>query len=223
MSYPTSAEVRQVAQRAISIFTRNGLSACLFGSAGCSLYGCSRSPNDVDIIVMSNIYTTEQLKQMLVRGNKLFYTRPAKTPGATFKVLFHKLPVREYHDVPRRYCKVDLLIPGVLNIPFISSERIVRLGSLPVLPIIPLLLLKLQGWSDHRASTRADLVAKQYTDIRDVAELLRIVVERGEHLDQAVEWLPAEFIDAAKERLTRYFEIVRPSQSVTQNWSTIGF
>lgn len=89
------------------------------------------------------------------------------------------------------------------------------------MPIIPLLILKLQGWDDHRESTRTDMRAKQYVDIRDISQLLRIAVGQGASVESASEWLPADFVDAGRERLARYLEIVRPVQS--QSWKEIGF
>lgn len=38
-------EIRLVAQKAVDILASHGLVSCLFGSAGCALYGCSRTPN----------------------------------------------------------------------------------------------------------------------------------------------------------------------------------
>lgn len=173
---------------------------------------------DVDIVVMTYVYSTETLKQHLVKqAGATFYLRPAKTPGATYKVLFAHLPPRGHR---KRSCKVDILVPGVLNIPFVSSHNIVRLESLPVMPLISLLLLKLQGWEDHRLSSRSDMQQKQYVDIRDIQQLLQIAVQRREDVTLTT-WLPREFVEAGQERLKRFLEIIRPTSS--DLWNVIGF
>ncbi|KAI0783238.1 hypothetical protein C8Q75DRAFT_726389 [Abortiporus biennis] len=217
---PTAAEIREVASKAVKIFSSNGLISCLCGGAGCSTYGVERIPSDVDIIVMNSQYTQEELKTLLVRSNPTFYTRAPKTIGATYRVLFYRLPPGVFRY---RSCKVDILLPGIMNIPFTPSHRIVYFSDVPVLPLIPLLLLKLQAWSDHRASTRAYFQMKQYTDVRDIAKLISIAVQRREHLDNEIDWLPATFVAAARERLTRYFIIVDPDREIRRGWSIIGF
>lgn len=181
------------------------------------LYGNSRTPNDVDIVVMTNLYTTEYIKNMISR-NPGFYLRPSKKPGETYKVLYYRLQPNLLYD--RRSCKVDILIPGIMNIPHISSDRLVWKNTLPVLPILVLLLLKLQGWSDHRASTRSDMQQKQYVDIRDINQLVATAARSGEHISQAF-WLPDTFLARGREHLSMYLRIVRPA--VTTPWIEIGF
>ncbi|KAF7797996.1 hypothetical protein EIP86_009205 [Pleurotus ostreatoroseus] len=156
---PNSREIRDVARKAVKVFIDSGLECCLFGSAGCALYGNSRIPNDVDIVVITYQLSTEALKELLVKqASTSFYLRPAQTPGATYKVLFAKLAPRGHR---KRSCKVDVLVPGILNIPFVPTQHIVSLEDLPVMPLIALLLLKLQGWEDHRLSGRSDMQQKQ--------------------------------------------------------------
>jgi len=210
---PTAQEIRTVARKSVALLAEQGLSSCLFGSSGCSLYGCTRKPNDVDIIVMTTEYSTEELKELIaVQPNTRFYLRGSKTVGATYKVLFYSLG-------KKRSCKVDVLIPGVLNIPYISPDRIVHIDGLPVLPFIPLLLLKLQGWSDHRASAREDMRQKQYIDIRDLQQLLTIAAQKGENVGDVDQWLPASFMFAGRERIRRFVETYRQPEG----WERIGF
>ena len=42
---PTYAEICEVAEEAVQIFSNNGYDCCLFGSTACALYGASRCPN----------------------------------------------------------------------------------------------------------------------------------------------------------------------------------
>ena len=172
---------------------------------------------DVDVVVMTTTQTTEVLKELLARSQG-FYLRPSKKPGETYKILFHKL--KSNNSSTRRFCKVDILVPGIMNIPMVPRKRIVQIDHLPVLPLLVLLLLKLQGWSDHRASTRSDMQQKQYVDIRDLSQLVAAAARAGAHLEQG-NWLPKSFIDRAREHLALYLRIVRPTP--TSHWKDIGF
>lgn len=167
---------------------------------------------------MTQLHSTEYLKQLLAtKASRTFYLRPAKTAGATYKVLFAHLKSRGSF---RRSCKVDVLIPGVLNIPFVDDHRIVHINNFPVMPLAALLLLKLQGWSDHRASARTDMQQKQYVDVRDVNQLLQIAVDKGVDI-RTETWLPQSFVEAGQEMLSRYLNALRPRSA--HQWKSIGF
>ena len=172
---------------------------------------------DVDIIVMTTTYSTEDLKTF-VSATPGFYLRPSQRPGQTYKILFYKLKPTMWAN--RRSCKVDILVPGIMNIPHVPPEQIVWVNRLPVLPLIVLLLLKLQGWSDHRASTRSDYQQKQYVDIRDLSQLVVTAAREGVRLDNAT-WLPDTFISRGREHFALFLRIVRPAQ--TSYWRDIGF
>ena len=168
---------------------------------------------------MTTSHSTEELKQLIARSRG-FYLRPSKKPEETYKILFYNLTPDEFGD--RRYCKVDILVPGIMNIPMLPRARIVWIDRLPVLPLIVLLLLKLQGWSDHRASTRSDMQQKQYADIRDINQLVATAASRGNvNIEQDASWLPESFVGRGREHLALYLRIVRPSQ--TSYWRDIGF
>lgn len=175
---------------------------------------------------MSSIYDTEELKRILVRHNgDVFYLRPSKKRGATYKLLFAKLGSADgtpaatpgtYYGLYSRSCKVDILIPGIMNIPSVESSRIVTIDGLPLV----LLLLKLQAWSDHRASDRYDYRQKQYTDISDLTALLAIAVRKQVDVRTA-QWLPESFLEAARGRVSRYIVTVPSPQA--RLWREIGF
>ncbi|KAH8102674.1 hypothetical protein BXZ70DRAFT_799381 [Cristinia sonorae] len=206
------SELHLVARKAVDIFASHGLVCCLFGSFACALYGCSRPPNDVDIVVMTGTHTQEELKQLLVRHpSSDFYLRPSRRIGATYTIAYCSLG-------EERFCKIDVLIPGVLNIPRVPSERITNIRDLPVLPFMALLLMKLQGWSDHRASARSDMWEKQYVDVRDINQMLGIAAVRDEDVNRET-WLPPEFLDAARARVGRFIEKFRQGA----RWERIGF
>lgn len=224
-------EIRLVARKAVDIFASHGFVSCLFGSTACALYGCSRTPNvrlvpcypiffstthgfgqDVDIIVMTESYTQEELKRLLIRDpDSAFYIRPSRKIGATYAIVYYTLG-------EERFCKLDVLIPGVLSIPNVPPERIVHIDGLPVLPFMTLLLMKLQGWSDHRASGRSDMWEKQYVDVRDINQMLGIAATRGEDVNKET-WLPKDFLDVARARVVRFVEHFRQST----RWERIGF
>ena len=173
---PTYAEICEVAERAISIFSNNGFNACLFGSTACALYGVARCPNvrdlsvvcylyrtdrddqDVDLIVLAS-EDTEYLKRLLTQEDGRFFLVPSRSRRARYKVLWYELPPARRGGA--RKCKIDILVPGGdLMIPHIPSQNVKRRDGLPVKPPLPLLLIKLQGWMDHRDSDRLDFQEK---------------------------------------------------------------
>jgi hypothetical protein len=167
---------------------------------------------------MTTTFSTEELKAIVASAPE-FYLRPSQKPGETYKVLFYRLQPNMW--TTRRSCKVDILVPGIMNIPHIPRERIVWINSQPVIPLLVLLLLKLQGWSDHRASTRSDMQQKQYVDIRDINQLVVVAADKEEHLDKVSSWVPESFIVRGREHFALFLRIVRPSQ--TLYWKEIGF
>lgn len=62
---------------------------------------------------------------------------------------------------------------------------------------------------------------KQYVDVRDISQLLQIAVSRGARLQDDLGWLPAEFVDAGRQRLARYLETLRPANA--ELWVQVGF
>ncbi|KAJ3558218.1 hypothetical protein NM688_g1060 [Phlebia brevispora] len=223
MNAPTTEEVRAIARKAISIFDRCGFSCCLVGGAACGLYGVDRTPNDVDLVVQANAHGQEYLKQLLcIHDSATFYLRSSKNPAATYRVLFAYLsPSTSRYSRYRRSCKVDVLQPGIMNIPSVSKQRIVHINALPVMPFIPLLMLKLQAWEDHSRSWRADFQSKKYVDVRDIEKLLKIAVERKENVRKDAAWLPESFVKAGRERLSRFLEAGH--RETKSAWRRIGF
>ncbi|KAH9919347.1 hypothetical protein B0H21DRAFT_845764 [Amylocystis lapponica] len=209
MSSPTLDEIRTVARKAIHAFAASSLQCCLFGSTACKQYGASRHPHDIDLIVLASDISAEVLKEMLTQRDTDFYLIRAKNPAATYKVLYHRLASR---GRTKRSCKVDILTPGIINIPNIPPSRIETVGALPLVPLLPLLLLKLQGWIDR---------AKQPVDVADIAQLLVIVSRRGDKIGQEnLGWLPDEFVMLARSRVRKY---VAERKETTQYWEALGF
>ncbi|KAI0649647.1 hypothetical protein C8Q79DRAFT_337305 [Trametes meyenii] len=212
------SQVLDVARKVVSIFESRGLKCCLMGSVASYLYGVSRAPNDVDMVVLSIDYTQEDLKAMLVQSDPHFTLVRSRNPRATYRVLWYRIP-----NTYKR-CKVDILIPGVLNVPDLPPNSVVTNAryNLPIMPLIPQLLLKLQGWSDHRASTRTDMQLKQYLDVRDIDALLDIVCNKGARIDDPEwHWVPDAMVADAQSTLKTYLVLASP-QSV-YNWRKAGF
>lgn len=174
---------------------------------------------DVDIVVLTNTYDTEELKRILVRNSSKFELKPSRKIGATYKILYYR-----FYAFSRINCKVDILTPGIMNIPDIPTHRIEFINNLPAMPFLPLLLLKLQAWEDHGDSDRSDFRAKQYVDARDLAQLLVIAGQRGEHKRDAI-WLPVSFLREAQRRVQRLKSNINMDQGARDEkaWKRIGF
>ncbi|KAH9835006.1 uncharacterized protein C8Q71DRAFT_710657 [Rhodofomes roseus] len=219
-SPPTYGEICDIANRAVTIFTECGYQCCLFGSTACALYGVTRCPNDVDLVVLATPNTsTEYLKQLLVNEPNDFYLVPSKKRDANYKVLWYRLPPGARGK--KRKCKVDVLVPGMLNIPAVPSAQVAYARHLPVMPLLPLLLLKLQGWTDHRDSDRRDFRRKQHVDVEDVKELLSFACDLRVRIgSRELGWLPADFVEAAQNRI---HEFVGEFPESVLRWRSLGF
>ncbi|OSC99235.1 hypothetical protein PYCCODRAFT_1373451 [Trametes coccinea BRFM310] len=212
------SQILEVARKVIVIFEQRKLRCCLMGSVASYLYGVSRQPNDVDIVVLSTVYSQEALKEMLVHDDKQFQLVRSRNPRATYRVLWYRIP-----ETYQR-CKVDILIPGILNVPAVQYRYITspKPHYLPLMPLIPQLLLKLQGWADHRVSHRSDMRAKQYIDVRDVDALLDIVCRKRLRIDdENSKWVPADMLEAATSTLERYVVVASPH--TLGLWRALGF
>jgi len=218
---PTYTEIRRIAHEAVSLLADHGYECCLFGSTACALWGATRCPNDVDLIVLSDD-NPEYIKGILADENQNFFLVPSLSRNADYEVLWYQLPSST--DDSYRVCKVDILIPGDgmrLNIPRIDSHHVKYQRRLPVVPLLPLLLLKLQGWTDHRDSNRPDMQEKQYVDVEDIEELLAITCDQRTHIgSRSLSWLAQEFVDAAQQRIYEYVEEF-PESSLY--WQDMGF
>ncbi|KAI0658186.1 hypothetical protein C8Q70DRAFT_918106 [Cubamyces menziesii] len=211
-----------IIRTAIDIFASRGLKCCLVGSVASYGYGVPRTPNDIDLVVLTNLYGQETLKSMLVAADSSFYLVPSRNPRATYKVLWYRNAATFSLS-----WKVDILLPGIMNIPNVPRDRIVSKSPhhIPLMPLMPHLLLKLQAWSDHRASHRSDQRFKQYTDVRDIDQLLDIALRRREHIRSAsLDWLPQSMITAAITRLRSFVvHAYGGDRERAAKWRRLGF
>ncbi|KAJ3893900.1 hypothetical protein GG344DRAFT_42325 [Lentinula edodes] len=215
MRYPvTSSELHTATQATIEGLKSLRLDCCLVGSVACSAYGMSRVPNDIDMVVLTSRYTQEELKSLLVRYNSRFYLVASKDPLATYRVLWFRLT--GYH----RSCKVDLLLPGTMNIPSVDPSPSSRSAEYPLMPFLPLLLLKLQAWQDHGESAKLFMRDKQPTDVQDIRELLQLAEQKYALLKREGPYLPESFIETAKTRVRKFAQMYPWSE---KQWIMIGF
>lgn len=163
----------------------------------------------------------EEIKQGIVSQNAKFFLVRSSRRGATYQILHYRL-FTPYHSDEDRTCKVDILLPkSDLDIPKIPLGRIVytRIPGVPVMPLLAVLLLKLQGWTDHRESPRRDFQAKQYVDVEDIKEMLEIAVQDDIEL-RTEKWMPQWFLRLARPRIEEFVENFPETED---DWSEIGF
>lgn len=168
------------------------------------------------MVALTHLITQESLKVLIVHFDPKFFLVKSRVQGARWKILYYTLP-------GGKFCKVDILIPGVLSIPFIpdSNIRISRSPHIPVIPIVALIILKLQGWIDHRDSDRVDFQTKQWVDIDDIREMLNAWARnhRGEKL-HTERWMPDDFLHEGQAKVT---EFIKCCPDTAAHWGAMGF
>ena len=230
---PTSAQVRRVAAAAIATLETIGVKACFVGGMACYLFGNLRQPNvgpsssyhrtnptpietdqDVDILCLDWNLGQEALKSKLVSLNSSFYLVAARNPLASYKVLWYRLADTD------SAVKVDLLFPGILNIPSIPSSAITSQNAhkLPCAPFSLVLLLKLQAWIHHGDALEYRYKAKQPMDARDIEALLPLAVKQGVR-PRSDGFLPQSFVADAAKHVGRF---VRDCPNTRRDWETLG-
>lgn len=177
---------------------------------------------DVDLVILDNkAQNTEALKEILRSDDSNFYFVAARDPNATYRVLWYKL-------ASGRRCKVDILTTGAstsLNIPRVPDVHVqFRSGivgnDLPVMPLLALVLLKLQGWSDHRHSTKGFEQQKVRADRVDIEEMLKIARNADVKVgDPESEWMAMWFGTQMKKRVDEY--VKKFPESFAQ-WVALG-
>ncbi|RDB22047.1 hypothetical protein Hypma_011140 [Hypsizygus marmoreus] len=180
----------------------------------CNLFGNLRQPEDLDILCLTTEWEQEALKSKLVALNSNFYLIDSRDPTATYRVLWYLLTDTD------SCVKVDLLFPGVLDIPSIPGSSITRANAyhLPCAPLSLVLLLKLQAWNHHSEALEYRYRAKQPTDARDIEALLPIASKMGLQLrSDAV--LPQSFVSKSIARAEKFMRVVPSSRAF---WEKLG-
>ena len=156
----------------------------------------------------------EGLKRRLALLNSKFYLVNARDPHAAYKVLWYLT------DTGSRI-KIDLLFPGVLDIPAIPTSCITRTNifSLPCAPFSLVLLLKLQAWVHHGESLSPRYYVKKPIDARDIDALLPIASRMGLK-PRTEKFLPESFVKKSELRVKKYGQEVPTS---VKQWIALGY
>lgn len=135
---------------------------------------------------------------------------------ATYKVLWYRAPT--YGTI-----KVDILLPGIMDIPRFPSSRIDSSNSLrlPCAPLAIILLLKLQAWSQHRAALEWYYSKEQTKDKSDLECLVPIAARRSVKPKEDVD-IPTSFLSQAQVRVSEYLRLY-PSCATKSGWNSMGF
>lgn len=154
------------------------------------------------------------MKRRVVAANPSFYLVAAKTPGATYRVLW-------YRNSSARRCKVDLLFPGIMDIPPVPIEDIdnPEQGK-PCAPFALVFLLKLQAWAQHRDSEELRFRVKSSTDALDLRTMLPIAHTKGFSIRRKEAYLPPPFVAPAASRVKRF---VQEWPETLHGWRALGF
>ncbi|KAI0321530.1 hypothetical protein OF83DRAFT_1080897 [Amylostereum chailletii] len=204
----TRDDIATTIARVLSILRKQDPSqtCCLTGDSAAMLWGITRVPRDVDVLVMNdaNGVTAERAKNYIKDTDTDFYLSPSRVLDprtlTPYQDLWFRVPGREGVQ-----CRVDILIPAARHTPRVPPRRIVWFGTTPTMPLMACLLHKLQAWDHHhRSYGRPDLQAKQTDDVRDINELLAIARVKHVYLRDTEAWLPPAFISASERRALEY-------------------
>jgi hypothetical protein len=97
-------------------------------------------------------------------------------------------------------CKITILLPSLLlmpnslNVPPIPPKRLTIIRSIPVMPLVPLLLLKLQ------AKVHTDLDEEDIGDLMALLEKCNLISQ----VRKAKRWLPCWFVQDGRVNVERY-------------------
>lgn len=168
------------------------------------------------MVVMTRSHGQEAIKRLITASDSTFYLVSSTNPRNSYKILWHRYPSISRAGLA---IKIDILVPPTLNIPFVEPHLITTRDSLPTMPLLPLLLLKLQGWDDHRLSAYENQRIKKYGYAEDVEELLAIALREGvgKYDDP---WLPSIFTMLGESRISSF---VRENPGTRGSWRQIGF
>ena len=159
----------------------------------------------MDVIVLTQDLDPEDIKDLLVSAPE-FHLVPSKNPNNTYRVLWFSLLTTTTNDSTTR-CKVDILTPGLLGIPPIPRQHRVFISDVPLIPLLPLIFLKLRGWTDHLASHHRRMQEKTWVDEEDIDEMLCLGVETYAarlEAEEAKGWMPEWFVEEGRMRAERY-------------------
>ncbi|KAJ8698890.1 hypothetical protein PTI98_005551 [Pleurotus ostreatus] len=201
----TGSEITHVATLAVNALRGLDIRCILVGGAACSAFGSSRVARNVDIVVLSTDVGREEIKQRMAARDSSFFLASPENPHAAYKVLW-----------------VNILAPGVMNIPDVPQGCAAEIRGLPLMPLIPLLMLRLQDWTEHRKLGVGSRRSFQQgnDDFLTIGDLLDIGVRRGYTLDACRAWLPVSLLETAEQQIPTYNNY-HPMKA--GHWQRLGF
>lgn len=116
-------------------------------------------------------------------------------------------------------CKVDILRPGVMNIPDVPRNHLVNVDSIPLMPLFTLLILKLEAWNDHRNAYKYYVRMKRHVDATDLEELLPLAANSVLWTNKHEEWVLTSRVRGVEGILHDYL-LEYPSQR--KAWAALG-
>ena len=177
---------------------------------------------DIDIVVSEESweeFDPEDIKDIIVEADDRYYLEQSRKRGATHCILYCRLP--GWASDETRRVKVDILVPPTLNLPTIIASETPLLNNIPVMPIFDLLVMKTQGWRDHRNSYREDFRAKERADVSDIFALLESAKQQKvSYVDEANEDRHSlEFMIHARNLVNKFVHVYGRARQ----WRALGF
>lgn len=147
--------------------------------------------------------------------NSRLYLIAARDPRATYKVLWYCSAENDAR------LKVDLLLPGAMDIPAIPAHTFDfnNVLNLACAPLSLVLLLKLQAWIQHGEAVETRYRMKQPTDAQDIQQLL-VIARRKRIQPRSESYLPSTFIYHAESRAEKF---VLSWMGTKEIWTELGF
>lgn len=144
-------------------------------------------------------------------------------PSRTEQILWYKLDAVSDSEEDESSgvhcaCKVDILRPGVMNIPDVPINRLVNIDGIPLIPLFTLLILKLEAWNDHRNAYKYYVRMKRHVDATDLEELLPLAPNRALWAKNE-EWMLTSRVRGV-EGILREYLLEYPTQR--KAWSAVG-
>jgi hypothetical protein len=164
-------------------------------------------------------FDAEDIKETIVEADDRYYLEQSRKRGATHQILYCRLP--GWASDETRRVKVDILVPPTINLPTSIASETYHISNIPVMPIFDLLVMKTQGWRDHRVSFRPDFRAKASADVSDIFALLESAKRQNvSYVDEANKGRHSpEFMRHARTLVTKFVRIYgRP-----RPWRALGF
>ena len=135
---------------------------------------------DIDIVVSEDPnehFDPEWIKAMIRRADYRYFLKPSTQHGAKYRILYCRLP--GWATDHKRRVKLDILVPPTLGLPKIRASEAIPINGIPVMPVFDLLIMRTQGWWEHRISSRDDFKNKVKNDVYEIFALLKCARKEG--------------------------------------------